>query len=236
MLYSKHVYHNPTHEQCQNMGLEGVPLAFDFDSVLNNLGVGLESYLSSVLGVPVTGYDSTLGYTKFSFKHSWFSEQTIRKIIHSYIEEYSFLVGPNPWVNEFLTWYTNVTRSPVVIVTSRPPHLEYATGRWIFSNLDRSIDMRLVMLHGIPKSQVLEPMGIQAFVDDRYKTCKSLKGVIDWSIVYRQPWNQGRPESAGHLEIDSVLDLIPFVNIGLGRRPMQWPHNLPYPYRGGKQA
>lgn len=137
---------------------------------------------------------------------------------------------------EVLGYIYEVTKVPIVIITARVVENMDTTCTWLDQNMPRNIPFKLIMVNGMQKEVVLNRLGIECFVDDRYKTVKRLESCIQVSIRYRRPWNSGRPEPAGQFAIYDLRDLIPFVNTMYGNRPLAWPSNIPYPNRIGREV
>jgi hypothetical protein len=83
------------------------------------------------------------------------------------------------------------------------------------------------------KAAILKAIKCICFVDDRYRTVVELEDHIAWPMLYKRPWNQGRPYRSTLTEIRDLRDIIPIANMVAFRNPMDWPLGVEYPPRNG---
>jgi hypothetical protein len=121
------------------------------------------------------------------------------------------------------------TREPILVITYRPKESVEQTHAWLTKYLPVGVPFNLIMLDGMQKDVVLQRMNVQVYVDDRYKTVDILSRVINLSVLYKRPWNQGRPVEAGDMSVNDLRDLIPIVNYLTRSCTTDWPMHIPYP-------
>lgn len=223
------VFINPTEDE-----LDGhrTIIAFDMDSVLNE-GDYLKEYIAKRFG-----YNSGLdirgkgpeGYEKFSYEIPGVSRNKVYKAIHEGVYEESPSALPSPFMADVLKYVYQVTGEPIAVVTARAQQNAGVTYRWLTENLGGT-PFRAYVMDGVTKNTVLNLLYTQIFVDDRWKTIMNLLGEIPYPVMFKRPWNQGRPVRMPALEIRDLRDIIPLLNIQLGRVPMEWPGYIPYPNR-----
>jgi 5'(3')-deoxyribonucleotidase len=205
------------------------PIAFDLDSVMNNLGHDMGRYIANEFGV--TDVRATnLGYQKFHFEVDGVGYEEVSKVVNKYVMEESPSALPSPYLHEVMKYVYEVTDVPIAVVTARYPDTCTVTKNWLDENLDK-IPYRVYIMHGEQKNMVLGLLDAKIFVDDRHKTIRNLIGEIKYPVLYRKPWNQGRPDKLPVIEIRDLRDIIPLLNIQLGRMPMEWPNEIFYPNR-----
>lgn len=230
-------YYNPTKLELSTIpNIEDVHIAFDLDSVLNDLGENLDSYLAQRIGITeeqVVGKNED-GTRSFQYRVPCGYPEDMGTMISEFINEFSDRLEPTPYMTDVIRHIYNVTGSPIVIVTARPITNMAVSYDWLKKHLPDYIPFVLIMVSGMQKEVVLNRLDIGCFIDDRHKTVARLMKHIDVSIRYRRPWNMGRYEPAGHFYVNDLRELIPFVNSIYGYRPMAWPHNIPYPDRLGE--
>jgi len=230
-----HTYYNPTKHELLDSGIENVHIAFDLDSVLNELGRGLGRHIAARLGLTeeeVRG-KSPEGAEAFHFEAEGVSHERMSRYVQEYVMD-SDMIRHTRSMPEVMKHIYMVTEAPIVVITARPMEAMSVTHHWLDKNLPAGVPFELIMVNGMQKEVVLNRLDIECFVDDRHKTVKRLESCIDVSIRYRRPWNEDREEPAGHFSIEDLRDLIPFVNTMYGHRPMAWPGNVPYPIRMGQ--
>jgi hypothetical protein len=83
------------------------------------------------------------------------------------------------------------------------------------------------------KTAILKEVGCFMFVDDRYRTIAELEHKIPFPVLYKRPWNQGRPYKETLTEIRDLRDIIPVVNMVTFNNPMDWPMGVVYPLKYG---
>ena len=119
----------------------------------------------------------------------------------------SFHYDTTPNMKEVLTWLYKETNMPITVVTARPLENMSVTYKWLKYKLGHT-PFRLIMVNGMQKEVVLNRIHTRLFIDDRYKTVKTLEKHIDYPVLYKRPWNQGRPEGAGVAEVDNLEGLL----------------------------
>lgn len=235
MRYEKlsNVWINPTKAEVKDIG--PATIAFDFDSTINEMGEPLGRYIAKHLECTedeVRGFNSD-GSRCFHFEAEGVSSDTISQLVHKYVLEEAPSLLPTPFAIEVLEYIHSKFFEPITVITYRPEEATIGTYRWLNENLPTT-PFNLIMLNGMQKNVVLSRLGTEVFVDDRYKTAQILEKVINLSVLYKRPWNQGRLVEAGDVTITDLRGLIPFVNYMTRTDPMAWPGNIPYPDRIGR--
>jgi hypothetical protein len=222
---------NPTEDE---IGTHWTPIAFDMDSVLNQ-GDYLREYIIRHFGASGDIRErGPEGYIKFNYHVEGVSRNQMYKAIHQGVYEESPSSLPSPFMAQVLKYVHEITEQPIAVITARANTNAGVTYRWLMENLDGT-PFKVYVMHGVPKLGVIEALGADIFIDDRWKTVNSLGGYIPYPILFKQEWNQGRPKPAGSFEIRDLRDIIPLVNIHRGRNPMDWPAGLPYPKPMGER-
>jgi hypothetical protein len=229
----KNVFVNPTPDELRS---HRTGVAFDLDSVLNE-GNYLRHSIAKTFSTTVSaikGHDRPGGWEVFYFAIPGVAEKDICKAVNICIMEESPSALPSPHMRDVLRYVYEVTEAPIAVITARHKATVGVTKRWLDENLN--VPYIAYIVDGLPKAPVLTYIGADIFIDDRHKTVKGLVNWIDHPVLYKRPWNQGRDEDIGVVEIDDLRDIIPMVNIMYGRTPMTWPCGLPFPnpILGGK--
>jgi hypothetical protein len=210
------------------------PIAFDMDSVLTN-GTWLRHYVAKHFGMKlkdVAGHHKK-GYEVFYFGVPGADHEEVGRVVDRGILEESPSALPSPYMAEVTQYVYNVTHSPILVVTARAEANIDVTWQWLHENLTVPFIVYMVKGHG-DKAKLLAHHDVKIFIDDRHKTVRNLVNVIPYPVMYQQPWNQGRdPISA--IEIRDLRDIIPVLNLQLGRVPMEWPGTIPYPKPHGER-
>lgn len=214
------------------------PVAFDLDSVLNE-GDYLRDYVAEHLGLSSadiklvkTSEDHT--YEVFHFEVPGVGYKEMGELVNKCIREESPSSLPSPFMAGVTEWVYHMTNQPVMVVTARHPSNVGVTYRWLEEHL--TVPFKLIIASSVSKLIILKALETRIYPDDRWKTIQSLRaGGIDTPVMYRRPWNQGRPEPSGVLEIDDLRGIIPLVNIITGINPIAWPHWVPYPKPDGER-
>lgn len=223
------VYVNPTMDEMAGSTVGYTPIAFDMDSVLLESGY-FRPFIAKEFGVgtpDIRTTDPDHGYEKFNFEIPGVSEKEMIAVINKAVREESPSALPSPHMDDVLSWVYHITGKPVLVVTARCPSNAEVTHQWLYENI--TVPFVCYIMHGQKKHMPLHAHGVDIFVDDRFKTIKELRNHIHYPVLYKRPWNQGRPEKLHCLEIEDLRDIIPLLNISLGIRPMAWPHWCPYP-------
>jgi hypothetical protein len=222
-------YFNPKKAELKN-----IRATIDFDSTINDMGRNLGTYIAKFLGVPEHECRSKPdGYERFHFDHPDYTDEEISFIVQKFVLEESPSLLPTPFAIEVLTYCWICTGQPITVITYRPFDAAQVTWDWLNENLPKCVPFNLIMLQGMQKDVVLGRLGTKVYVDDRYKTANILRNVVDISVLYRRPWNQGRKFAAGDMTIHDLRGLIPIINFLTGTHIMDWPGNIPYPNRLG---
>jgi len=186
------------------------PIAFDMDSVLNEGGAHLRQAVADHFGYPVEDIIKTeKGYEEFHFTVPGVTDKEVYDAVNVVIGRDSIHYDTTPHMYNVLEWLFTRTYMPITIVTARHPDNMAVTFKWLKKNL-RMVPFRLIMVNGMQKEVVLTRLDNKLFIDDRYKTIKTLENHIDFPVLYMQPWNQGRPQAAGVFEVDDLTGL-PYV-------------------------
>ena len=227
---------NPEHRE---IGAEHqTPIAFDLDSVLNTgLNLDIMVALCREFNVPMGSLrtvDPEYGFEMFSYKVSGVSDRDIARVVNQSVYEDSPSALPSAFMSEVMSYVHQVTGRPIAVVTARHTRTVGVTYRWLAQWLD-TIPFYAYIINGDTKNSVLNYIGTEIFVDDRHNTIKGLVNQIPWPVLYKHPWNQGRPERLPVVEIRDLRDVIPLLNIITGRVPMMWPCNVPYPKPDGER-
>lgn len=213
---------------------EKTPIAFDLDSVLNTIGHDIGEGIAKAYNVPfesVRCVDPVHGFELFHFSPPGVDDYNgVAKVVNKIIMEESPSSLPTPFMAATMRYVHEVTGKPVAVITARNPMTVGVTYRWLLENLE-GVPFRAYIMHGIPKYHPLLNMGSSIFVDDRWKTIKTLLDYIEYPVMYKRPWNQGRDKQLPVLEVRDTRDIIPLLNIKLGRVPTEWPSYVPFPKR-----
>jgi 5'(3')-deoxyribonucleotidase len=204
------------------------PIAFDLDSVMND-STYLREYVANTFGLTmkdIMGHKD--GHEVFHFEIPGVSDYDIGRVVNKCIREESPSALPSPYMKQVMLYVWCVTAQPIAVVTARHPSNCTVTKNWLDENLD-GIPYRAYVMHGEKKNKVLGLLDVKIFVDDRHQTIRNLIGKIDYPVLYRQAWNQGRRDKLPAIEVRDLRDIIPLLNIQLGRMPTAWPEGLPYP-------
>lgn len=214
------------------------PIAFDLDSVLNETtGQDIAKALTKEFGIP----DERLrehhpdGYEMFNFKVGDVPVKEVVRVVNKAILEDSPSALASPFMSEVMDYVYKVTEQPITVITARHPMNVGVTYRWLEEHLN--VPFIAYVMHGRKKETVLQHLGSRIFIDDRWKTIQSM---IDWGgllfpVIYSRPWNENRPKELDATRIRDLRDIIPLLNINLGRNPMEWPHWVPYPKPNGER-
>lgn len=228
------VWVNPTPEEVRGVGT--VPIAFDLDSVLNT-GDYLINYVAKAFGhhagEDIRGKHPEHGYEVFNYEVPGVSIKEMYKAVHQGVMEESPSCLPSPCMSAVLDWVYYVTGKPVMVITSRHPMNTDVTYNWLNENV--SAPFNCFIMNGVVKNVPLSLLGASIFVDDRHKTIRNLINTIPYPVLFKQMWNQGRPEELPVLAIDDLRGIIPLLNIQLGRNPMDWPYWVAYPKPTGER-
>jgi len=223
-------WYNPKKQEMLDLRAK---FAFDMDSVLSETGGILQEGIKKKYGVDDIRIIHN-GYETFMYHVDGVSHDEIYDTINTIISEESGSCLPTPFMERVLSYYYDSVGEPITIVTARAEGNMQVTFDWLNHNLPVDVPFNLIMVNGMQKDVVLKRLRCQVFVDDRYETVASLHQAVDIPVLYRRPWNQGRPYSAGLVEINDLRDMIPLFNLYSGRAPMAWPGYLPYPDRIGR--
>ena len=205
-----YTWYNPTKSEL--VGVKAL-IAFDMDSVLNETGELLREAVAREFGKEVEDiikYGDG-GYEMFNFDmpHG-FNSIDIFSSVNRIIWRDSFHYPQSPNMKATIKWLYSRTYRPITVVTARSIQNMDVTYKWLKRNL-WPVPFRLIMVQGMQKHVVLNRIGNVMYVDDRYKTVKTLEKHITLPILYKRPWNQGRPEPAGFAEINNLAELIPLI-------------------------
>jgi hypothetical protein len=157
------------------------------------------------------------GYEVFTFDIPGIGPEDVTHTVNKCIHDVSCSAEPTPYTRammEYVHWYTG---RPITVVTARICENMETTYNWFNLNMPKDIPFNLIMVNGMQKHVVLNRIGNRMFVDDRYKTIKTLEDYIDYPILYNRPWNQGRPEQAGFATIENLYglqSLLPLIKEG----------------------
>jgi hypothetical protein len=205
------------------------PIAFDLDSVMNNLGRDLGLYIAREFGVPFEDIrDHSLGYDRFHFEVDGVGYKEMSKVVNTYVTEESPSALPSPYLAGVMKYVHKVTGVPIAVVTARHSRAVGVTKRWLEEHLDGT-PFHAYIINGAGKEDTLKLLSVRVFVDDRWNTIKHMVGEIEYPILYTRPWNSGRPIDLPVLRVRDLRDIIPLLNITLGRVPTDWPDGLPHP-------
>jgi hypothetical protein len=228
------VFVNPTEAE---VGCHRAVMAFDLDSVLNNMGRNLREYIADQFELPIEFVtDTSAGFEKFHFSIPGITDKTISKMVNKYVREESPSSLTTPYMSRVMSYVYERTGSPIAVVTARHESTVGVTKRWLEENL-RGVPFFCYIVarienYAYPKAKVLEYLNTRAFIDDRWATVESLVGKIDFPVLFRAPWNR-RPVWLSALEVDDLRDVIPLLNILTGEVPTAWPSYVPYPFNEG---
>lgn len=230
-----YTWYNPTKGELKAARIVS-PVAFDLDSVLNDMGEPMGEYIAKTYDVD---YDEVHGlapggYRTFHFDVPGVSSNDISALVQKYVLEESPSLLATPFMSEVIDYVYDVTDEPITVVTARPQEAMDVTYDWLCQNLSTFLPFNLIMVNGMTKLHVLKKIYCEIFVDDRAKTIEGLTDNINLSVLYSRPWNQGRPVEPGDLTVRDLRDLIPIINYMYKRPTMMWPGTIPYPDRIGR--
>ena len=217
------------------------PVAFDLDSVLAE-GEYLRTYIGNHFGLSAeditfvkTDSSSGCSYEVFHFEIPGVGYKEMGDVVHQGIREESPSALPTPFMTGVLEWVYHMTQRPIMVVTARHPINTGVTYRWLEENL--TVPFKLIIANSVSKLAICRALETRIYPDDRWKTVQSLKaGGMGLPVLYKRPWNQGRPKASGVHEIDDLRGIIPLVNLITGTNPVAWPQWVPYPKPDGERV
>ncbi len=172
------------------MKLEPASIGFDFDGVIADT---LEAFLR-IACERYTRCDIRLtDITDFFVERCLDMKAEIIDAIFQEILRDSVESGlrPMPGVVEALGWFSR--RAPVTIITARPE--PEPVRAWLHHFFPEEVRQRIHLVatgdHD-GKASHIRNAGLSAFIDDRAETCLELHKTGIRTIVFDQPWNQGR--------------------------------------------
>ena len=212
---------NPTKMELKEVG--ACRIAFDFDSTINEMGEPMGNWIADFLGVDresVRGKNED-GTRSFHFEAEGITNDEMSYLVHRYVCEKTDILEPTPYAREVLHYIYHTIKEPITVITYRPADSAVITHKWLTDNL--VVPFNLIMLDGMQKNVVLGRLGTEVYIDDRYKTVEILEKVVNLSVMYARPWNQGRSVEAGDMTVEDLRGLIPIINV-LTRTPiLTWP-------------
>jgi hypothetical protein len=215
-----------------DVGPHRAVMAFDLDSVLNNMGENLRVHIAELFSLPVDYItDTSPGYEKFHFKIPGIEDRDIGRAVNDFVMNESPSLLSTPYMKEVMQYVHDRTNAPVTVVTARWAGTVGVTKRWLEEQLG-DIPFVAYIVNGPPKATVLNYLYALSFVDDRWKTVEGLVSKIPWPVLYRQPWNV-RPVWLSAVKVNDLRDIIPLINLLTGEVPTAWPSYIPHPKRGG---
>jgi hypothetical protein len=214
----------------RDVGMFSTPIAFDLDSVMNDLGHDLGRYIAAKFGVEYNVVrDSTGSYEKFHFEVKGVGYKEMSKVVNTYLMEESPSALATPFLADVMRYVHEVTGVPIAVVTARSDHTVGVTKRWLEEHLDGT-PFNAYIINGPLKEATLDLLNAQIFVDDRWKTIERMyNNNIRFPVLYTRPWNTGRPVDLPVARVRDLRDIIPLLNIVTRRGIMDWPDTLPYP-------
>ena len=209
-----------------------IGIAFDCDSVMNQMGDNLGHYIAKVYGFSTSTVRATdeHGNRKFHYKVPGLSSGKVFKTVLKYILEESPSELATPYMNDVMKYIHDLTDVEIVVVTARPASTKDVTYNWLKENLTVPFICIMVPGHG-DKTAILKEVETELFVDDRYRTVAGLNNIMPYSVAYTRPWNIGR-EEPGAFRVDDLRGIIPIANLLYGRNPIVWPDYIPHPMKG----
>ena len=221
------VFVNPTIE---DVGQHRAVMAFDLDSVLNNMGDNIRGHIANMYGMPTAEVtDTSAGYEKFHFHVPGISDQEIGRAVNDFVMNESPSLMGTPYLRQVMGYVHSRTNAPITVVTARWPGAVGVTKRWIEENIG-DVPFIAYIVNGPPKATVLNYLHTLAFVDDRWKTVEGLVNQIPWPVMFNRPWNRRPVYLPGNvIRINDLRDIIPLLNILTGEVPTAWPDGLPHP-------
>ena len=204
-----YTWYNPTKPELR--GVKAL-IAFDMDSVLNETGELLRESVAREFGTEVEDiikYGEG-GYEMFNFDLPGTRQIDVFAAINRIIGRDSIHYPQSPNMKATIKWLYSRTLRPITVVTARSIQNMDVTYKWLKRNL-WPVPFRLIMVQGMQKHVVPNRIGNVMYVDDRYKTVKTLEKHITLPILYKRPWNQGRPVPAGFTTIDNLAGLVALI-------------------------
>jgi hypothetical protein len=197
-------WYNPTKNELEDIV---APIAFDMDSVMLELDPLFFNGLSQWFGVEITNDVSKEGWDRFDMTGHEVAGAEIAKAIGPVISNITPFCDPTEYMLQALSLVYSMTGLPITVVTARTKENIPVTWDWLTEHLD-GIPFNLIVCNGMQKEVVLKRIDNQMFIDDRYKTIKTLEDHIRFPVLYQRPWNQGRPESAGVAEVSNLWGVV----------------------------
>jgi hypothetical protein len=229
------VWINPSEK---DIGDNRALIGFDLDAVLNSgLSRCITERLAKHYGVGIDNVRNTHpihGYEMFNLGPNGSDVQEVMKIVETSVIEDSPSVLSSPWMKEVMDFVYQATGDPITVITSRNPNALDVTHNWLVQWLD-DLPFNCYIMHGRGKGAPIAMLGLSIFVDDRWKTINNLLSWCEYPVLFQRPWNRFRPDPLPVLEIRDLRDIIPLVNIKLGRNPMDWPYWVPFPKPEGER-
>ena len=214
---------NPTKMELKE--IKASMIAFDFDSTINEMGEPMGDWIAEFLGVDEVRGRNADGTRSFHFESPGITNDEMAYLVHKYVCEQTHNLDPTPYAVEVLHYIHTRTIEPITVITYRPADSAEITHKWLVDHL--TVPFNLIMLDGMQKNVVLGRLGTEVYIDDRYKTVEILEKVVNLSVMYARPWNQGRSVEAGDMTVEDLRGLIPIINLMTRTPILTWPSYIP---------
>jgi len=215
-------------------------IAFDLDSVMNDgCSLAIRNKFMDYWGIEgheIIDTDPVHKHRIFSMRppdYIDYSGNELYNLVAEAVIEDSPSFLHTPWMTEVMRYVYKSTGCPIQVCTARRPECVDVTHNWLAEHLG-DIPFRAYIQNGVAKSVTLDQMNCSIFVDDRHKTVANLLSYIEYPVMYQRPWNSNRPIKLPVVEVRDLRDIIPLLNLKLGRVPMEWPSYVPFPKPRGE--
>lgn len=165
-------------------------VGLDLDSVLCNTEFAIDKYLREEFGVFLDWENEVTQYKVEKLpKILPDQKKKLQDLIHS-----GALFRDSPPYNysEYATKKLKNEGFSIAIITSRSENLKFMSMEWLRKH--RIVYDMIYTVPGLSKYEIIEDIGIKAFVEDRFDVLESVVdkcGTLDYGLyVINQPWNK----------------------------------------------
>jgi len=181
-------------------------IEFDFDDVIVDCQTIVEAGLLEKTGIDVHPQRSKNFYVTVP----GYTNTEVGDLVREILFKDTHKMKPTKLAIESLEKISKLINGPIKIITARQKGLRKVTEKLMDSFVKGKFKCQFIFSLEYKKSAFLSP-STKFFVDDLPHHVNELAAKLDTVFIMKRPWNKGRPLKSNVIPINSLQDVVKFI-------------------------
>lgn len=163
-------------------------IAYDLDGVVIDTYELIRQCLLDEYGINFKKEE----HKQYRFEIPGVSDLEAHRVIADYLQIHWPKAKPIPGSLWAIKQIHRITKEKPIFITARALDTFSTTNQWLTKHLGIGVPFTIHMTTFDPKHKIVESIGVDWFVEDRYKEANECAPFVKKMFLYNSPWNENR--------------------------------------------